>query len=94
MIMAFVGTTVAFSRTSSNSRTLANCPGRRTRSGLGISARTEKVPVLGSTCGSAKSTEPRSGYSVLSARRTVTYGFHLRVVSRWPKLTLRALLRR
>ena len=35
--------------------------------GLAISARTEKVPVSGSTCGSAKSTSPRSGYWVLSA---------------------------
>ena len=35
------------------------CPGSRMRSGLAISARTEKVPVSGSTCGSAKSTSPR-----------------------------------
>ena len=35
--------------------TLVNSPGRRARAGLGISARTENVPVLGSTCGSAKS---------------------------------------
>ena len=59
--LAFDGTTTASSRTSSSSLTLVNWPGSRIWSGLGISARTEKVPVSGSTCGSAKSTSPRSG---------------------------------
>lgn len=40
---------------------LGELAGQQDMVGLGISARTEKVPVSGSTCGSAKSTSPRSG---------------------------------
>src|SRR2546426_1250572 len=92
-VTARCGTSTAFGFSSSTARTRPNWPGRRRSSGLGNSARTVIVPVLGSTPRSTSLNRPLYGKRVLSARSSSNSSSAATRSGRCPSASVRFLER-